>query len=138
MKKVYLTNGSTKGDKCGIEQLIRKILRQKKLELIVPTVEGEVECENISAACRCTAFCYKALDIRTSDMLFAIISKGDNGESEVFWEIAYAYAKNVPVVVFCTDNRKLNWILYESAYVYLSTVKELEEYNFEKFEARYY
>lgn len=71
--------------------------------------------------------------IDNSDAVVAILN-GNYTDSGTCWEIGYAYAKNIPVIIVNLHDETINLMISDSCHAYISSIKELEDYDFDTME----
>lgn len=82
---------------------------------------------------RSAVFTQDVAHIDWADVVVAVHDFEDHHvDSGTAWEVGYAYAKGKPVVLLHEKDTKVNLMLSDSLYAYLTTVQELEDYNFFK------
>ena len=55
-------------------------------------------------------------------------------DAGTMWEIGYAFAKGIPVVVVNVTGETINLMITDSLHSLLSSYDELQEYDFDKLE----
>lgn len=69
--------------------------------------------------------------------MVAVNCQGNYDDAGTMWEIGYAFAKEIPVVVNVTGET-INLMIADSLHSLLSSYDELQEYDFDKLEKKPY
>ena len=72
------------------------------------------------------------------DVVVALINKGNYDDSGTAWEIGYAYAKGIDVVVVNITGDTINLMIADSLHAILTSYDEIKSYDFDKMEKKPY
>lgn len=79
-----------------------------------------------------------ASDVQAIDDCDLVVSLSDfdgaDADSGTAWELGYAYAKKIPVIVIKEDDVTLNLMIAQALTAYLHSVEDVADYDFEKLE----
>ena len=133
-KKVYLA--SPFFDDMQIERMekVRDILREKGLDVFVPLEHQHKELEFGSLEWRDATFKSDVKGIDDADIVVAIMSLGNFDDSGSAWEVGYAYAKGIPVVLVNLTGDTINLMIADSLHALITSYDELLTYDFNKLE----
>ena len=137
-KKIYLASPFFND-----EELVRMVkvlgtLRNKNLEVFSPYEHQNKHLEFGSMEWRKETYKGDIRGIECADVVVAIVSNGNYSDSGTAFEIGYATAKGIPVVVVNLSDKEINLMISDSLKVYLSSIEELEEYDFNTMEEKPY
>ena len=138
MKKVYLASPFFNDKEIERMDKVRDILRGKGLDVFVPNEHQNPEFEFGSLEWREATFKSDVNGIDTADVVVAVISQGNYDDSGTAWEIGYAWAKGIPVVVVNVTGETINLMIADSLHALISSYEELETYNFSHMPKRPY
>ena len=137
-KKVYLASPFFNDKEIERMGKCRDILRKKGLDVFVPNEHQNKHLEFGSIEWRDATFKSDVNGIDSSDVVVAIISQGNYDDSGTAWEIGYAYAKGIPVVVVNVTGETINLMIADSLHALIESFEELEEYDFDKMNKKPY
>jgi nucleoside deoxyribosyltransferase len=72
--------------------------------------------------------------IDACDIMVAINCQGNYDDAGTMWEIGYAFAKGIPVILFNNTDKTINLMIADSLHALIKSYDELEEYDFDKLE----
>ena len=110
---------------------VRDILRAKGLDVFVPN-EHQSPLEFGTLEWRAATFKSDVDAIDNCDVMVAVNCQGNYDDAGTMWEIGYAFAKGIPVVVVNTTGETINLMIADSLHSLLSSYDELQEYDFDK------
>lgn len=131
MKKVYLASPFFNDTEIRTMQEVLSILREKDLDVFAPYENQNKHLEFGSTEWRRMTFQGDVDGIDSSDLVVAIIDQGNYDDSGTAWEIGYAYAKGIPVVVVNTTGETINLMIADSLYAILTSLEEVSNYDFD-------
>ena len=137
-KKIYLASPFFNDTELVRMVKVLSCLRNKGHEVFSPYENQNKHLEFGSIEWRKATFEGDVNGIEEADVVVAIVSNGCYSDSGTTWEVGYAYAKGIPVVVVNLSNKELNLMISDSLHAYISSIEELEEYNFDKMEKKPY
>lgn len=138
MKKVYLASPFFNDAEIGRMEEVKRILRAKGLEVFAPFEHQNEHLEFGSKEWRKATFEGDINGIDTADVVVAIVSNGNYSDSGTAWEIGYAVAKGISVVVVNLSEKEVNLMIADSLHAYISSYEELEKYDFNKMDKKTY
>lgn len=138
MKKIYLASPFFNEKEIERMSKVLEILREKNLDVFAPYENQHKELEFGTQEWRDTVFKSDVNGIDTCDMVVSIISQGNYSDSGTAWELGYAYAKNIPTMVINLSDKAVNLMIANGLDIYIGSLEELKEYDFEKMEKRPY
>lgn len=138
MKKIYLA--SPFFNEVELERMgkVRDILRAKGLDVFVPNEHQNPQFELGSLDWRAATFKSDVDAIDNCDVMVAVNCQGNYDDAGTMWEIGYAFAKEIPVVVVNVTGETINLMIADSLHSLLSSYDELQEYDFDKLEKKPY
>jgi len=131
MKKVYLASPFFNETEVEIMENVLAILREKGLEVFAPYENQNKHLEFGSLAWREATFNSDVNGIDSADFMVAINCAGNYDDTGTAWEIGYAYAKGIPVIVVNTTGKTINLMIADSLRTILTSYDEIREYDFE-------
>ena len=131
-KRVYLASPFFNERQVFLMEKVRDILRAKGLEVFVPNEHQNDHLKFGSIEWREATFSSDVKGIYTADVVVAIIDEGNYSDSGTAWEIGYAFAKNIPVIVVNTSGNTINLMIADSLRALVTSFEELEAYDFEE------
>lgn len=134
MKKVYLASPFFNDEEIKNMEIARDILRGKGLEIFVPNEHQNPEHEFGSFEWRKATFEGDLEGIDTADVVVAVINQGNYDDSGTAWEIGYAYANNIPIIVVNFTGKTINLMIADSLHALITSEDELRGYDFTKLE----
>ena len=137
-KKIYLASPFFNDTELLRMTKVLGCLRNKGLEVFAPYENQNKHLEFGSVEWRKATFEGDVNGIEEADVVVAIVSNGCYSDSGTAWEVGYAYAKGIPVVVVNLSDKEINLMISDSLHAYLSDIEELEEYNFDKMPKKTY
>lgn len=137
-KKIYLASPFFDDTEKEILNKAKDILRGKGLEVFVPMEHQHTHLEFGTLEWRAATFKSDVDAIDEADVVVALINKGNYDDSGTAWEIGYAYAKGIDVVVVNVTGNTINLMLADSLHSVLTSYEELEAYDFDKMEKKPY
>lgn len=137
-KKIYLASPFFNDIELLRMTKVLGCLRNKGLEVFAPYENQNKHLEFGSLEWRKATFEGDVNGIEEADVVVAIVSNGCYSDSGTAWEIGYAYAKGIPVVVVNLSGKEINLMISDSLHAYISSYEELEEYDFDKMEKKPY
>jgi nucleoside 2-deoxyribosyltransferase len=127
-KRVYLASPFFNDEEIERVAFVERVLRSKGLDVFSPREHQIQELEFGSKKWRDAVFANDVTNIHKADLVVAVCSK-DEGTN---WEIGYAYANRIPIILFNESMTSLNLMISDSIHAYISSREELEAYDFEK------
>lgn len=116
-------------------ELVAKVLEDKGHTLFIPMEETKNIDNSDVMKWRKGVFKADTEGIIKADLVLAVVNHGNYDDMGTCWEMGYAYALDIPVVIFKTDvETTLNLMASESAVATLVGIEELLAYDFEKLE----
>lgn len=138
MKKVYLASPFFNDVEIERVDKVKAILESKGLEVFSPMEHQSKHLEFGSIEWRKTTFKNDVEHIDWADCVVAIISQGNYDDSGTAWELGYAYATGVPVVLVNVTGETINLMIADSLHAIMTSYVELSDYDFEKLEKKPY
>ena len=138
MKKIYLASPFFNSEETNKLEIVKTILRDKGLDVFVPNEHQNPQLEFGSLEWRAATFKSDVDAIDNCDVMVAINSQGIYDDAGTMWEIGYAFAKGIPVVVFKNTGKTINLMIADSLHSLLTSYDELQEYDFDKLEKKPY
>ena len=138
MKKIYLASPFFKSEETNKLEIVKTILRDKELDVFVPNEHQNPQLEFGSLEWRAATFKSDVDAIDNCDVMVAINCQGNYDDAGTMWEIGYAFAKGIPVVVFNNTGKTINLMIADSLHSLLTSYDELQEYDFDKLEKKPY
>lgn len=138
VQNVYLASPFFDDKEIEIMEKVRDVLREKGLEVFVPKENQHSELEFGSREWRRATFKSDIDAIDYSDVVVAINCKGNYDDAGTMWEIGYAFAKNIPVVLVNTTGETINLMIADSLHALVTSLEELKEYDFEEMPIKEY
>lgn len=138
MKKIYLASPFFDDEEIKAMETVRDILRNQGHDVFVPNEHQNPEYEFGSLDWRKVTFVSDLMGIDNADVVVAITNAGNYCDSGTAWEIGYAYAKNIPVVVVNTEGTTINLMIADSLHAVLTSYDEVSTYDFDRLEAKPY
>ena len=119
-------------------EIVKSILRGKGLDVFAPYENQHKELEFGSMEWRKTTFKSDVDAIDECDVMVAINCQGNYDDAGTMWEIGYAYAKGIPVVLFNNTEKSINLMIADSLHALITSYDELQEYDFDKLDKKPY
>ena len=138
MKKIYLASPIFNSEETNKLEIVKTILRDKGLDVYVPNEHQNPQLEFGSLEWRAATFKSDVDAIDNCDVMVAINCQGNYDDAGTMWEIGYAFAKGIPVVVFNNTGKTINLMIADSLHSLLTSYDELQEYDFDKLEKKPY
>lgn len=138
MKKIYLASPFFNSEETNKLEIVKTILRDKGLDVFVPNEHQNPQLEFGSLEWRAATFKSDVDAIDNCDVMVAINCQGNYDDAGTMWEIGYAFAKGIPVVVFNNTGKTINLMIADSLHSLLTSYDELQEYDFNKLEKKPY
>ena len=138
MKKIYLASPFFNSEETNKLEIVKTILRDKGLDVFVPNEHQNPQLEFGSLEWRAATFKSDVDAIDNCDVMVAINCQGNYDDAGTMWEIGYAFAKGIPVVVFNNTGKTINLMIANSLHSLLTSYDELQEYDFDKLEKKPY
>ena len=138
MKKIYLASPFFNSEETNKLEIVKTILRDKGLDVFVPNEHQNPQLEFGSLEWRAATFKSDVDAIDNCDVMVAINCQGNYDDAGTMWEIGYAFAKGIPVVVFNNTGKTINLMIADSLHSLLTSYDELQEYDFDKLEKKKY
>ena len=138
MKKIYLASPFFNSEETNKLEIVKTILRDKGLDVFVPNEHQNPQLEYGSLEWRAATFKSDVDAIDNCDVMVAINCQGNYDDAGTMWEIGYAFAKGIPVVVFNNTGKTINLMIADSLHSLLTSYDELQEYDFDKLEKKPY
>ena len=137
-KKIYLASPFFNAEELGRMNIVKEILIQKGLDVFAPFEHQNKHLEFGSMEWRKATFKSDVDAIDDCDVVVAINCQGNYDDSGTMWEIGYAYAKGIPVVLFNNTDKTINLMIADSLYSLITSYDELQEYDFDRLERKPY
>jgi nucleoside 2-deoxyribosyltransferase len=134
MKKIYLASPFFNAEELDRMEIVKSILRKKELEVFAPFEHQNKHLEFGSMEWRKATFKSDVDAIDTCDIMVAINCQGNYDDAGTMWEIGYAFAKGIPVILFNNTDKTINLMIADSLHALIKSYDELEEYDFDKLE----
>ena len=131
-KKIYLASPFFNSEEINRMETVRSILRDKGLEVFSPAEHQNKHLEFGSMEWREATFKSDIDAIDACDIMVAINCQGNYDDSGTMYEIGYAYAKGIPVVLFNNTDKSINLMIADSLHSLLTSYDELQNYDFDK------
>lgn len=128
--KIYLASPFFNEKEVEKMEKVKGILRAKGLDVFVPNEHQNKHLEFGSVAWRKATFDSDVNGIDASNCIVAIVD-GNYMDSGTAWEIGYASANNIPVVVVNVEGDTINLMIADSLHAVITSYEELEAYDFE-------
>lgn len=138
MKKIYLASPFFNSEETNKLEMVKTILRDKGLDVFVPNEHQNPQLEFGSLEWRAATFKSDVDAIDNCDVMVAVNCQGNYDDAGTMWEIGYAFAKGIPVVVFNNTGKTINLMIADSLHSLLTSYDELQEYDFDKLEKKPY
>ena len=138
MKKIYLASPFFNSEETNKLEMVKTILRDKGLDVFVPNEHQNPQLEFGSLEWRAATFKSDVDAIDNCDVMVAINCQGNYDDAGTMWEIGYAFAKGIPVVLFNNTGKTINLMIADSLHSLLTSYDELQEYDFDKLEKKPY
>lgn len=138
MKKIYLASPFFNSEETNKLEIVKTILRDKGLDVFVPNEHQNPQLEFGSLEWRAATFKSDVDAIDNCDVMVAINCQGNYDDAGTMWEIGYAFAKGIPVVLFNNTGKTINLMIADSLHSLLTSYDELQEYDFDKLENKPY
>lgn len=138
MKKIYLASPFFNSEETNKLEIVKTILRDKGLDVFVPNEHQNPQLEFGSLEWRAATFKSDVDAIDNCDIMVAINCQGNYDDAGTMWEIGYAFAKGIPVVLFNNTGKTINLMIADSLHSLLTSYDELQEYDFDKLEKKPY
>ena len=138
MKKIYLASPFFNSEETNKLEIVKTILRDKGLDVFVPNEHQNPQLEFGSLEWRAATFKSDVDAIDNCDVMVAVNCQGNYDDAGTMWEIGYAFAKGIPVVLFNNTGKTINLMIADSLHSLLTSYDELQEYDFNKLEKKPY
>ncbi|WP_024614353.1 nucleoside 2-deoxyribosyltransferase [Clostridium sp. Ade.TY] len=138
MKKVYLASPFFNDDELNRMKSVLKVLREEKEFDVFAPYELKSELEFGSLEWRHETFLADTENIKSADIVVAIISNGNYSDSGTAWECGYSHAIGKPVIVVNLTGKPVNLMISDSLHAYIDSIDKLRNYDFEKLEKSSY
>lgn len=138
VEKIYLASPFFDEEEIKRMEAVRDILREKGLDVFVPNEHQHKDLEFGSREWREATFNSDVKAIDLADAVVAINSKGNYDDSGTMWEIGYAYAKGIPVVVVNLTGETINLMIADSLHALVTSLEELKDYDFKTMPVKEY
>lgn len=138
MKKIYLASPFFHDEEVKVLETVKNILRKQGHEVFAPNEHQNPQFEFGTLEWRKATFESGLEGIHNADVVVAITNAGNYCDSGTAWEIGYAYAKNIPVVVVNTAETTINLMIADSLHAVLFSYDELEKYDFDTLDKKPY
>lgn len=134
MKKIYLASPFFNAEELNRMEIVKSILRKKELEVFAPFEHQNKHLEFGSMEWREATFKSDVDAIDACDIMVAINCQGNYDDAGTMWEIGYAFAKGIPVILFNNTDKTINLMIADSLHALIKSYDELEKYDFDKLE----
>lgn len=134
MKKIYLASPFFNAEELDRMETVKSILRKKELEVFAPFEHQNKHLEFGSMEWRKATFKSDVDAIDACDIMVAINCQGNYDDAGTMWEIGYAFAKGIPVILFNNTDKTINLMIADSLHALIKSYDELEKYDFDKLE----
>lgn len=134
MKKIYLASPFFNAEELDRMKIVNSILRKKELEVFAPFEHQNKHLEFGSMEWRKATFKSDVDAIDACDIMVAINCQGNYDDAGTMWEIGYAFAKGIPVILFNNTDKTINLMVADSLHALIKSYDELENYDFDKLE----
>ena len=138
MKKIYLAAPFFNESEIARVDKVKKILRDKGLDVFVPMEHQNPQFEFGSMEWRKATFKNDVDHIDWADLVVAIIANGNYDDSGTAWELGYAYATNKPVILVNPTGETINLMIADSLHALIQSYAGLENYDFNTLERKEY
>lgn len=132
MKKVYLASPFFNEKEVEHMEKVRDVLRMKGLDVFVPNEHQNPQFEFGSIEWRKATFESDVQGILNADIVVAVINQGNYDDSGTAWEIGFAFAKGIPVLVVNVTGETINLMIADSLHALITSYEALEDYDFEE------
>lgn len=132
MKKVYLASPFFNEKEVEHMEKVRDVLRMKGLDVFVPLEHQNPQFEFGSIEWRKATFESDVQGILNADIVVAVINQGNYDDSGTAWEIGFAFAKGIPVLVVNVTGETINLMIADSLHALITSYEALEDYDFEE------
>lgn len=136
--KVYLASPFFNDIEIERMRSVQEVLVKKGLDVFAPFEHQNKHLEFGTKEWRDATYNGDVNGINNADIIVAIISNGNYSDSGTAWEIGYGVAKGIPVIVVNLSDKEINLMIADSLHAYISSIEELEGYDFEKLETKTY
>ena len=130
--KVYLAGPFFNNEEIIYIEKLEKILREREYEVFSPrehTIPNGKDMPNERWGYEVFKMDVEA--ITECDVVLAVYH-GMYSDTGTAWEIGYAYANNVPIVLLCTDKETEQSLMVVNAGRVLTDIDEIKTYDFEE------
>lgn len=131
MKKIYLASPFFNEAELERMKSVLKVLREEKGFEVFAPYELKSDLEFGSLEWRHETFNTDVDNIKTADVVVAIISNGNYSDSGTAWECGYSYAIGKPVIIVNLTENPVNLMISDSLNAYINSLDELRSYDFE-------
>lgn len=136
MKKIYLAGPFFDDQQLNLIQKVEDALQsnQSIQSFFSPRNGSSDKADDIGSPRWAKAtFLEDVNQIQKADVMVAILDYPHaNPDSGTAFEIGYAYAHSIPLVLFQAENNPVNIMLSQGATAYLTSLQDLKNYNFDK------
>ncbi|KGX90743.1 nucleoside deoxyribosyltransferase [Pontibacillus halophilus JSM 076056 = DSM 19796] len=108
-------------------EFVHRLLNEKGLDVFSPKEHDMSELMFMSDKWRDAVYANDVINILKCDVMVAIYDGNDAG---TYFEIGYATAHRIPVIVFNETTMKANLMITESAHAWLYDRESLQAYDF--------
>lgn len=117
-----------------VEQVEKALESNPFVEMYFSPMRNQIEALPFgSDPWRVAVFAQDVNNLNWANVVVAVADMdGQDTDSGTAFEVGYAFAKGIPVIMIAEDSNEINLMLSDSAYAYLGDITELEDYNFLK------
>lgn len=136
-KRVYLAGPFfSKTQVAQVERLEKVLAEHPQIgNVFSPRKHQHEEYEMFSPEWQKVTYASDVQAIDDCDLVVALSDfDGADADSGTAWELGYAYAKKIPVIVIKEDDVTLNLMIAQALTAYLHSVEDVADYDFEKLE----
>lgn len=136
-KQVYLAGPFfSKTQVAQVERLEKALAEHPQIgDVFSPRKHQHEEYEMFSPEWQKVTYASDVSAIDDCDVVVALSDfDGADADSGTAWELGYAYAKQIPVIVIKEDDVTLNLMIAQALTAYLHKVEDVSDYDFEKLE----
>ncbi|KGP93230.1 nucleoside 2-deoxyribosyltransferase [Pontibacillus chungwhensis BH030062] len=131
--KVFLAGPFFNEEERNRVREIAEILQDiKGLEVFIPMKNQFKPLEFGEERWRKAVFSNDVIHILESDVMIAIHDSGDKPypDSGTMWEMGFAYANRIPIIVYTEKDTVMNLMIAESGRAYVHSLEDLIAYDF--------
>lgn len=137
-KTIYLASPFFNDAEIEAMENVRDILRKQGHSVFVPNEHQNPQFEFGSLEWRNATFNSDVRGIDNAEVVVAVINQGNYDDSGTAWEIGYAYAKDIPVIVVNVTGNTINLMIADSLHALITSYEELENYDFKNMPRKIY